>query len=221
MCQTRTNVPNERRRERLGELKVGGTLKDARRGVDGVLMCPSSRYAVVIAGLTTASWVACSALATPASPANPGHGGARSAPQPPNSGERWAAPQPNVRGPWAGQPNGPMNTPSPMPAPQRQAEDARPRPAPGAPTAGQRNSPDRRRFRRLAPGVFTDDYGLATTLLDAPIGGLSPFGPGLPPPSLRPALAAALPPCPLIIEVGRGLKNTVRTRVIYGHPGCR
>ena len=42
-------------------------------------------------------------------------------------------------------------------------------------------------------------------------GPLPPFG----------ALGLYLPPrCPLIIKVGHGLSHSIRTRVLYGRPGC-
>ena len=74
-------------------------------------------------------------------------------------------------------------------------------------------------------GLAGADVGALPIAPQQPLG--SPFPPNLPPPfvDLPPPPFAALPPrppaCPLIIEVGRGLRHAVRSHILSGRPYCR
>jgi len=77
-------------------------------------------------------------------------------------------------------------------------------------------------------GTGVDGTGIG--LADVDVGGLvppllpnapAPFPP-IPAPPFLPAARMPVPPsCPLIIEIGRGLKHAVSSRTISGHASCR
>ena len=63
-------------------------------------------------------------------------------------------------------------------------------------------------------GVVDDGFGVLPPLPPAS----PPEFVGGPPPFAQPP--APPPRCPVVIEVGRGLKHAARTRVVYGRPNC-
>ena len=63
-------------------------------------------------------------------------------------------------------------------------------------------------------GVVDDGFGVLPPLPAAP----PPSFDGGPPPFAQPP--APPPRCPVVIEVGRGLKHPTQTRVVYGRPPC-
>ena len=65
-------------------------------------------------------------------------------------------------------------------------------------------------------GVVDDGFGVLPPLPPLP----PPEFVGGPPPLTQPPVPPSPPHCPVVIEVGRGLKQTARTRVIYGRPNC-
>ena len=70
-------------------------------------------------------------------------------------------------------------------------------------------------------GVIDDGYGTLPPEPRLPRGpyGVALVDTGLPLPAPSAAMPH-MPPCPLVIRVGGGLRHAARTRVTYGRPGC-